>query len=1530
MGCTHLEPRGRTDELTPKQEWDIRNAYAIICNKITGHPTEHKVSLITVGDARAAWRQVNKYFIKQSSLGKSAAIDRFWKASMQNTGLTVVPWGEAVHQRGEDVTQTGGTITANDKALVYLNGLLPPFDPIRDALQTTEPPIPEGDTLYDVYKEKVEDWASAKGHLETSSGGSNSTKNRTFTVDGTRKIPANVDQNELCRMWSSFKCRFGDGCWRRHDGPGGCIPWEPKSRSAQQPAKPAKQQKVVCQFCQETGHALASCDKFSTRSSSGQAPNSGQAPTSGQARPQFSSSNFVDLPASAQQSRPHASSTNFIGEEPAFNFSVEAEPLMTEGASWEDTPDTDAYNYGAYLIAATISLLLLLLSTGFGWVTSITSYFTSERPVYTTVCTFVAIMAAAGAYAGHPIGSPQPHSWGRPRLILLFIIVCAYAFGVTAMDGPPSEIDPNTYNANGTFAGANCFFGAQMNKDVSVQYEWCADCGTNRFVTNDINDFVPGSIRREQTTVAVGGGTVISPCTGTVMVRSLDYGHIINCSDVLYLPKCAKKLMPASQFTRKGCTMTLKGDGVHLLDKTKGPILSGKEFDGLFYYHSQTVKSSSLNTAKSQVHNPIPSKSLFFGLQVGKSISAKSQDFAQQLYEAHISLGHLHFSKVRKLLGLKPSNDNPECPACTIAMQKQHPLSDHSHTRSTRPCHRMWMDLGFTAGSKFKFQLYVDDYTRESFIDVIDGKEEVLQCWVTLKNHLENDYQPWKFAFIKTDCESIYWTPQWDQHCTDNGIVHEFSSRYRHDQLGVVERAMQSIGVPFRAMMITGNAPEKHIPHALRFANVIRNNSPTTANKGLTPLEKKAGKKLPLNRRLMRAPLFCLCFAQVYADERAKHGRRGIACVYLGYDPVNNTYLVMEWDSQKEYYTADVEFFPNVFPYRANLRHVIGGINQFDDLAPHATDLIPEQENSAIRESARQRGYRFSGGVPIEGIPDVDVAPDPVDQAVYFTVHNWGPEPTCWEEAMNMHDAEQWILADLIEREQFKSLNVYDVVLRCQATSRGKRIFKYKEVFKRKMNPPDEDNPFGSLDKHKMRLTIAAYTKTLKEGIDYQEKNASTVRWTAIKALLAIAVKIGHDITLIDIATFFLYGDLEEEVYMEFPSRWAENGKTPPEYIWLLKKGVYGWPAASNGAQKKLKAVLIKEGKFKPVTSDDCIYVSTNLSKGFCAIGTHVDDLFVIGDAEGRQELIKTLEGTFKIKVVENPTSVTGVELVRNIEKKWAKLHQRDYTTKMLEEFKMENSHPVDTPIDASTAKVVMTLPTDEHTPESIKLFQTLLGMLMWLCCRTRPDLTFVINLFSRFVRCASTKHYNYLRDRPLRYLNGTRDHGLVFFPGEGEWNLIGSSDADLAGDLSTSRSTLSFHTRIGQYGNLHSSSSLERKICTSTGQAETYAFHNLLKEIIWERNLLRELGFPQEGPTPCYCDNDGVIIQSTKMVNHAAAKHYRIAQAFIRQICSDGIAKALAIDTSNNPSDIGTKALAVLPFQRHRLSIMGPQDMPA
>ena len=93
---------------------------------------------------------------------------------------------------------------------------------------------------------------------------------------------------------------------------------------------------------------------------------------------------------------------------------------------------------------------------------------------------------------------------------------------------------------------------------------------------------------------------------------------------------------------------------------------------------------------------------------------------------------------------------------------------------------------------------------------------------------------------------------------------------------------------------------------------------------------------------------------------------------------------------------------------------------------------------------------------------------------------------------------------------------------------------------------------------------------------------------------------------------------------------------------------------------------------------------------------------------------------------------------------------------------------------------------------------------------------------------------------------------------------------------------------------------------------------------------MMQELGFPQVGPTEVRTDNDGVIIQSTKAVNHATAKHYRIAQDFIRQLCTDDVIKAARVGTEVNPSDIGTKALHAPVFLRHRLSIMGPQDRPS
>jgi hypothetical protein len=273
----------------------------------------------------------------------------------------------------------------------------------------------------------------------------------------------------------------------------------------------------------------------------------------------------------------------------------------------------------------------------------------------------------------------------------------------------------------------------------------------------------------------------------------------------------------------------------------------------------------------------------------------------------------------------------------------------------------------------------------------------------------------------------------------------------------------------------------------------------------------------------------------------------------------------------------------------------------------------------------------------------------------------------------------------------------------------------------------------------------------LKQGVDYAEKHAGTVRWDSLKILIAIAVMKGLDIVLYDISSFFLYGKLAEgaEMYMHIPEGWEGNEEAitnEDENVWKLRGTLYGMPHAPHEAQKVLRQALAEDPSFHPTTADDCVYVTRDHSTGYCASGTHVDDTMAIGDAEGLKKLASTLEKRFKITSKVNPSVITGVQVVRDREKRTLKLHQAGYTSAMLEKFGLLGVRPVDTPMDPGTAKVLMSLPTEESTPQTIHKYQEIVGCLMWLL-RTRPDIQFTVQLLSRFLQCATQAHMESLRD---------------------------------------------------------------------------------------------------------------------------------------------------------------------------------------
>jgi hypothetical protein len=132
------------------------------------------------------------------------------------------------------------------------------------------------------------------------------------------------------------------------------------------------------------------------------------------------------------------------------------------------------------------------------------------------------------------------------------------------------------------------------------------------------------------------------------------------------------------------------------------------------------------------------------------------------------------------------------------------------------------------------------------------------------------------------------------------------------------------------------------------------------------------------------------------------------------------------------------------------------------------------------------------------------------------------------------------------------------------AAAEGAKDYKCKILRTNKLYPD------GTLNKRKSRFIIAAYTKSLVQGIDYEEKYAGTERFPSILGIVAQAAHFDMELTVIDVKTFFLYGKLGEndKLFMEQPAGYEEPGKK--DYVCKLLASIYGCPQGVYCAKKVL------------------------------------------------------------------------------------------------------------------------------------------------------------------------------------------------------------------------------------------------------------------------------------------------------------------------------------------------------------------------
>ncbi len=84
-----------------------------------------------------------------------------------------------------------------------------------------------------------------------------------------------------------------------------------------------------------------------------------------------------------------------------------------------------------------------------------------------------------------------------------------------------------------------------------------------------------------------------------------------------------------------------------------------------------------------------------------------------------------------------------------------------------------------------------------------------------------------------------------------------------------------------------------------------------------------------------------------------------------------------------------------------------------------------------------------------------------------------------------------------------------------------------------------------------------------------------------------------------------------------------------------------------------------------------------------------------------------------------------------------------------------------------------------------------------------------------------------------------------------------------------------------------------------------------LVKEAIWLRKLMADVGLVQDGATSIMCDNQGCIALAKNPTHHSRTKHIDIQHHFIREKLESGEIGLKYCPTIDMVADVLTKALA-------------------
>ncbi|CAI5988710.1 unnamed protein product [Closterium sp. NIES-64] len=956
---------------------------------------------------------------------------------------------------------------------------------------------------------------------------------------------------------------------------------------------------------------------------------------------------------------------------------------------------------------------------------------------------------------------------------------------------------------------------------------------------------------------------------------------------------------------------------------------------------------------------------------VGVKVSARSgeTDWAT----AHRRLGHVAMPLLKQLekdgavKGLKLNGQPPDdnCEICLLSKFTRFPF--HSVAgRSKKPLELVHMDLvGPLPVQGHKGERYfltiVDDWSRLIWAYPLKKKDHAAST-------IRDDWLPFVekqaecvVKRIRTDRGGEFLGAEMTAWLKKQGIQRELTTAYTPQSNGVAERANRTILETARALLIESGLGNLMWPHAVRHATVARNRVLTkVGDDSWVPLERWLGRKPPVD---MLRVFGCMAVAHVPKTYRSKLGASAIWCVHLGLAAESKGWLLWEPSKGVLFDSRDVKFVEGMM-YGSWEKQPEARVSQQMEQITMQLDLTPsvweEGEEAAAEGGDKEKvqeapagggdGVGTSGstsgaagseggeqqqgktkkpkGVVMKGwetpvsrpgrtrmatkklTAGADVAEQQLgteesllilphgydlneeDEPAYCFLAPAPEEPAGMEEALAGPDRDKWLASRDADYQSLLENGTWELVV----LPEGKIAVKCKWVLRIKTDDK------GQVTIYKSRLVAKGFMH--KEKRDFNEIFAPTAKPPTLRVLLADAAVSGKFIIQMDISEAFLNGILEEEVFMTQPPGYEDGTGR----VCKLKKSIYGLKQAPRCWYQKLAAVLEEMG-FRTSSCDESLFLKGEGEKLVLFL-VYVDDILLFSSSMKEiQKVQQQLMENFKCKNLGEVKYYLGMHVERDLDHRWLKLHQEKFIKELGEKYGIENERKVATPLPAEF-KLVKAAEDEGVEAEEQQHFSP------WVVQNPSEEQVDAAERVVKYLNSHPSIGVQYSASAQVKQkgVEVLKEKGERL--GEGKIFLTCFTDATWASEKEDSSSVGGYICVVGG-GPVSWRSKKQTETALSSMESEYMAMFHGVKEVIWLRRLLEEIGQEQKVATPLFCDSKGALGMARNAVLHGLNKHMRIKWHWLRKEVKRGTVNPIYIKTHQQPADFLTKRLADEPHWR-------------